>query len=319
MEDAASFPGTDRVSWQARVAAASLRTLLKPLLGPAVPLLWQRRILPAMMCLFPKPSGVRRQMLMLDGIDAEKLMPTSYSEEGRQRAILYWHGGGYVMGSPATYRSLTMRLAVHSSLPVIVPRYRLAPEHPYPAQRDDALRCLDALERQGTYTEQLIFAGDSAGGNLALTLALYCREHGHALPQALVLISPWVDVLGRYDEKNHQDALLSAAWIHQLQEAYVPSSLRPGFVSAADAAVGGLVPTLIQYASAELLAPEVRALGQRMRNAGVDVRVDEAPGLWHDYQLHGGLVPEATHAIRRIGAFVKGLDSAGAPPSSLAV
>jgi monoterpene epsilon-lactone hydrolase len=309
MEDAASFTGASRVSWQARIAAASVRGLLKPVLGPGVPLLWQRRVLPAMMCLIPKPSGVRRQRLVLDGIDAEELVPERYVDAGRQRAILYWHGGGYAMGSPATHRNLTMRLAAHSSLPVIVPRYRLAPEHPYPAQRDDALRCLDALEQQGIYADQLIFAGDSAGGNLALTLALYCKEHGRRLPQGLVLISPWVDVLARHDENNHQDALLSAAWIHQLQDAYVPGPLRPAFVSMAEAAVGGLVPTLIQYASAELLAPEVRALGHRMRSAGVNVTVDEAPGLWHDYQLHAGLVPEATRALCRIAAFVRDLDS----------
>jgi len=222
--------------------------------------------------------------------------------------MLYWHGGGYAMGSPASYRSLTMRLAARTGLPVIVPRYRLAPEHPYPAQLEDAVRCLDALERQGLPPGRLVFAGDSAGGNLALRLALYCREHGRPSPQGLVLISPWVDVLARHDEADRQDAILRAAWIHQLRDAYVPAPLRgPGFASTAQARTEGLAPTLLQFASAEMLAREARALGHRMRAAGVSVSIDEAPGLWHDYQLYGGLVPEADGAIGRIAEFVGAL------------
>jgi len=124
-------------------------------------------------------------------------------------------------------------------------------------------------------------------------------------------MSPWVDVLATYDEGNHQDPLLSAAWIHQLQDGYMPKALRgPAFVSAAQAPMSGMPPTLLQFVSDELLAPEVRGLGNKMRSAGVPVTVDEAPGLWHDYQLHAGLVPEATRAIERIAAFVMGLNRA---------
>lgn len=315
MGDAASVTGSDKVSWHARVAAASVRILFKPVLAPGVPLLWQRRITSAMMCLFPKPSGVRRVAVLLDGIETEKLVAARQSDAQQRSAILYWHGGGYAMGSPATHRGLTMSLAAQSGLPVIAPRYRLAPEHPYPAQLDDALRCLDALERDGSFPDGLVFAGDSAGGNLALTLALYCKGRGRTAPRALVLISPWVDVLAKYDDRNRQDALLSAAWIHQLQDAFVPKSLRgAAFISAAQAQMSGMAPTLLQYASDELLAPEIRALGNRMRSAGVAVTVDEAPGLWHDYQLHVGLVPEANRAIERIAAFVKGLDRTNIAP-----
>lgn len=318
MEDAVSIRDAHEVSWRARVTAASVRTLVKPVLSPRVPLLWQRRIMSAMMYLFPKPSGVRRHTIVLEGIESEKLITERPCVAVQGRAILYWHGGGYAMGSPASYRSLTMRLAAHTSLPVIVPRYRLAPEHPYPAQLDDALRCLDALEAANLYPDGLIFAGDSAGGNLALTLALYCKEHGRIPPRGLVLISPWVDVLATYDNRNCQDALLSANWIHQLRDAYVPKHLRgTTFFSAVQAQVEGMAPTLLQYASAELLAREVRALGDRMRSAGVCVTVDEAPGLWHDYQLHAGLVPEATRAIERVAVFIKGLEQArSAPPGA---
>ncbi|MEX5744364.1 alpha/beta hydrolase [Massilia sp. X63] len=293
-----------------------MRILFKPLLAPRVPLLWQRRITAAMMSLFPKPSDVHRLALLLDGIETEQLLAARQPDTEQGSAVLYWHGGGYAMGSPATHRSLTMRLAAQTGLPVIVPRYRLAPEHPYPAQLDDALRCLDALERDGSYPDGLFFAGDSAGGNLALTLALYCKDHGRTAPRGLVLISPWVDVLATYDDRNRQDALLSAAWIHQLQDAFVPKPLRAtAFVSAAQAPLRGMPPTLLQFASDELLAPEIRALGNRMRSAGVAVTVDEAPGLWHDYQLHAGLVPEANRAIERIAAFVKGLDGPGTAPA----
>lgn len=297
------------------MAAASVRMLFKPVLNPCIPLLWQRRITSAAMRLFPKPSGVRRVLLCLGGIEAEQLLAEGCSDSGQGSAILYWHGGGYAMGSPATHRCLTMRLAAQTGLPVIVPCYRLAPEHPYPAQLDDALRCLTTLEQNGLSTDRLFFAGDSAGGNLALTLALYCKEHGRTPPRGLVLLSPWVDVLATYDNRNRQDAMLSAAWIHQLQDAYIPAPMRGAACrSILQADMRGMAPTLLQYASDELLAPEVRALGDRMRSAGVRVILDEAAGLWHDYQLHAGLVPEATRAIERIAAFIKRVEHAGTAP-----
>jgi acetyl esterase/lipase len=308
VENVGSLIGSEQISWNAKVAAWSVRTFLKPLLRPPVPIVWQRRILSAMMALFPKPSGVTRYIVTLGGIEAEKLVPKGYAEREDGRMILYWHGGGYGMGSAATHRSLAMHIAAQTNLPVIVPNYRLAPEHCYPAQINDAARCLRALQQLGTRSDQVILAGDSAGGNLALELALYCRDQGLAAPRGMILVSPWFDVLAHYDEQYHGDALVSAAWIHQLQKAYVPESLRNGgFRPTVEANLDGLPPTLIQYTSIEMLAPEVRALGAKMHSAGVKVTMDEAPGLWHDFQMHAGLVPEATRAVQRIAAFVKRL------------
>lgn len=253
-----------------------------------------------------RPFGVQREDLSLEGISAERLTAADASDTGT--VVVYWHGGGYAIGSPAMLRSVTMRIAKFSGCPVYAPAYRLAPEHPYPAPLEDGMGFVRALERQGIAISRMVFAGDSAGANLALSVALRCRDAGLGLPQGLVLLSPWVDVLASRDDFQHQDAMLSAAWSKQLLEAYLPPAAREKYVSLADRLLAGLPPTLIQYASAEMLAPDARLLARKLHSAGVSVTVEETAGMWHDFQLHAGLVPEATNALVRAGAFVAGLD-----------
>ena len=146
--------------------------------------------------------------------------------------------------------------------------------------------------------------GDSAGGNLALSMLLDGDNAALPLPAALVLISPWVDPLAAVEDDG-RDALGSAGWTEQLRSAFLPDGARAGYPSILNADLRDLPPTLIQCAAVELLAPQARLLATRLRECGVRVTLDEAPGLWHDYHMHAGLVPEATLAVRRIADFLE--------------
>lgn len=299
------IPADPLLSWQARLTRLVVRLFFKPVLGPRVPIRWQRRMCEAMKYTLVRPSGVRREAVSVAGIRVEKLSTRAAARD--RRVIVYWHGGGYAIGSPGMLRSVTMRLAGLTGLPVYAPAYRLAPEHPYPAQQEDGMAFVRALAAEGVEVSDMIFAGDSAGANLALSVALQCRDAGLGRPRGLVLISPWVDVLAERDDGLHQDAMLSAAWSRQLVEGYLPRGARERYASLAASDFSTMPPTLIQFTSAEMLAPDARMLARMMREAGVAVSLDDVPGMWHDYQLHAGLVPEATQALRRAAQFVASL------------
>jgi acetyl esterase/lipase len=180
-----------------------------------------------------------------------------------------------------------------------------APEHPYPAQREDAARALTALSAIGVGVESLTFAGDSAGAHLALTLALSRKMAGLSLPRALVLISPWADTTLTQLPTPERDSLLSAAWVRQVRDCvFTPAQQREPLASPVFADLSGLPPGLIQSAEFELLCNDARRLQDAMLQAGVDSQWEEAPGLWHDYHLNAGIVPEAGQAVARIGAFI---------------
>lgn len=287
-------------SLRARLAGFALRCFVKPVFGPRVPLKWQRRYLELMRFTLVSPLGVRRESVDLGGIISDRLELASGAAKG---AILYLHGGGYAIGSPATHRALASHICKATRRTVYVPRYRLAPEHPYPAQLKDACTALDALQIKGVSSAGLVLIGDSAGGNLALSLLLNLKRTGQPLPAALVLISPWVDPVAAIAD-NGQDALVSAGWAEQLRKAFLPAPLHRDYTSIFEADLYGLPPVLIQCASAELLQPQADRLATRLRAYGLTVTLDQEPGMWHDYQLHAGLVPEATSAVKRIAAFV---------------
>jgi monoterpene epsilon-lactone hydrolase len=294
------------MSIRARLASMAVRGLFKQVLHPTVPLAWQRRYTEAMKYTLVRPRGVGIRHLIAGGIRYEELLP-AIQREHDGRVVVYWHGGGYAIGSPGLVRSITMRLAKLSGLRVYVPSYRLAPEHPYPAQLQDGMAFLQAVEGKEIAIDRTIFAGDSAGGNLALALTLARRKAGLALPQGLALISPWVDVLARHDDARHADAMLCAAWAKQLLDAYLPSALRSRYESLTTADLSGLPPVMIQYATSEMLAPDAILLERRLHEAGVAVTFDAVPGMWHDFQLHAGVVPEADEALGRLAKFLREL------------
>lgn len=295
-------------SWAARLVQAQLRWFYRPLMAPWLPLPLQRALAGLLRWTVPTPPGVATRPLRLGATSGHTHQAHAAAVTGR--TVLYFHGGGYSVCSPHTHRSLAMHLAKESARKVHVPHYRLAPEHPYPAQLEDALRAMADLELAGADAAQMVVAGDSAGAHLALTLALARRDAGLPLPQALVLISPCAD-WSLTDLPPDTDALLGLPWVRHSRDGYVRAErLREALVSPIHASLHGLPPTLIQSAGAELFARDAQRLHARLADAGVPVQWQEWPGLWHDFQLHAALVPEALAAVQRIGTFIRGVDAA---------
>jgi len=225
-----------------------------------------------------------------------------------RRTVIHFHGGGYCVGSARTAMSWAAHLSARTGCRVVLPEYRLAPEHPYPAALEDARAVMTALSAEAP-PGSLVLSGDSAGGGLALAMVLSMRDEGRELPAGCVLLSPWLD-LGR-DRRAapglvRKDVLLSPGWLEACARAYAdPSAWADGLVSPLCAAHGGLPPLLVQAGTDELLAPDAEELAASAAAAGVDVTYSRWPRMWHDFMLHPGLVAAAESALDQAAWFVR--------------
>ncbi|GGK47137.1 alpha/beta hydrolase [Nocardia camponoti] len=260
------------------------------------------------------PEGSVVQHLQLGGRPAERIfaeaaIPTSRTNavppERAAGAVLYLHGGGYVVGSLATHRSLVARLARETSCAVYNLDYRLAPEHPFPAGLDDAEAAfLDLVNNVGYRPDQICIAGDSAGGGLALALAQRLRDNHQLTPCALGLIAPWGDP--RQPPTADRDTILNRKWIARCAADYLgdADSSEPGYAPLATD-LTGLPPTYVQADVDELLHEQCAQLVAGLREAGVHVRFTETRGLWHVAQLQAALVAEAALTLSGLADFLR--------------
>jgi epsilon-lactone hydrolase len=242
----------------------------------------------------------------LSGQKTEIFTPKGWKET--DPTILYLHGGGYIMCSPATHRDLVSRIAVASGARAIALDYRKAPEHPFPLAIDDAESAYSALLSSGIPPERLFIGGDSAGGGLTLAVLQRIRDSGLPLPRAGILLSPWVDLecLGESIPRNAPFDYLPAAGLTWSRDHYLQGQdFRHPHASAIHADLRGLPPLLMQTGSAELFLAENLLLAERAREAGVSVTHEVEPGGIHVFQAFASFVPECEPAIRRIGAFVR--------------
>ncbi len=235
----------------------------------------------------------------------EWLLPPEPRDDG---VVLYIHGSGYALCSVATHRPLVSRIAHQSGLPVFSTEYRLAPEHPFPAAPEDVERAYDWLLDQGWRPDQVIVAGDSAGGHLALDLALALLRAGRDLPAGLVLLSPLVDPSCDLMEQREQvvpDAMISVAGVRRLFAHYLAGS-DPKHPRLTHVVTEGevLPPTLIQAGGAEFLAADAHHLHDMLAATGTDVTLEVWPGQMHVFQAAPRAVPEADKALRRATRFM---------------
>ncbi len=209
----------------------------------------------------------------------------------KKYVLLYCHGGGYSTGSCLYGRTLTAKLAATTSMDVLSFDYRLAPEHPYPAALQDAMKVWNYLMLLGYGARDIILVGDSAGGNLALALTLKLKDEDRLLPRGIVLMSPWTDLTssGETHETNARiDPVLDKEYINRMIAAYtagIGEKLDNPYISPLFGDFEGFPPTYIQVGDNEILLSDSIQLHRRMVEANVSVRLDHFEGMWHVFQM----------------------------------
>ena len=237
--------------------------------------------------LLTPPIGFSWEPFEIEGIPAAWVRPEGGHD--RSKMILYCHGGGYTSGTLGYARLLASRMALATGYEVLAFQYRLAPEHPYPEALEDARLVWEYLMFLGWGAREIILAGDSAGGNLALELALDLRDAGRMLPWRLVLFSPWTDMTASgesYEACRDRDPLLTREYIEAVREAYAPGAdwARAAY-SPLFADLRGLPPTLIQVGGREILRDDSTRLHQNLQAAGVPAVLQTWPEMWHVFQM----------------------------------
>ncbi len=226
------------------------------------------------------------------------------------RAVLYLHGGGYVIGSCDTHRNLAYNLSAASKARVLLLDYRLAPESPFPAAVDDAVNAYCWLLDEGFGPERLCIAGDSAGGGLTVAALVALRYRGQPMPAAGLCLSPWVDMEGvgaSMAAKEDEDPTLNHEALLWFSERYLAGAdTRAPLAAPIYADLSGLPPLLIQVGTAEVLLDDSLRLAERARTAGVDVSLDVAHDMMHVWHLFAPVLDEAGEAIARAGTFLRG-------------
>ncbi|THV18037.1 alpha/beta hydrolase [Nocardioides caeni] len=278
---------------------ALVRRTVKPVLGTRLQPPRQRTIIDALTRVAVLPTGTTREPVALGGVPAERIT-TPASRHGH--ALLYLHGGGYTVGSRVTHRAVTAHLADSLGAEAHLLDYRLAPEHPCPAAIDDAAAAYRALLDSGLTPHDIVVAGDSAGGGLALALAIRARDEGLPPPGALGLISPWVDLGLTGLDETVDDPLLTRAWLERCAAQYAGADRRRPEASPLFADLRDLPPLVVQAASDEIIRDDVERLVDAAQAAGVTVSYELLDGHWHVSHLFAGLMREATEAVGSLAA-----------------
>lgn len=207
----------------------------------------------------------------------------------KKYVILYCHGGGYSTGSSVYARTLTTKLADSTSMDVFCFDYRLAPENPYPAATQDAMKAWNYLMYLGYGARDVIVAGDSAGGNLALSLVLRLKQEERILPRGIVLFSPWTDLTASgksYETKEALDPVLDRAYLKRMTDNYAAGQdLKDPFISPLYGDFTGFPPTYIQVGDNEMLLSDSVLLQKKMIKANVPAHIDVYKGMWHVFQM----------------------------------
>ncbi|MFB6519464.1 alpha/beta hydrolase [Streptomyces sp. NPDC056401] len=265
-----------------------------------------RKEFEAQMASGPAPAGVTVTPSVLGGRPALTVEPEGGTATG---TILYFHGGAWVFGSPATALNLTAALVRRTRARAVSVDYRLAPEHPFPAAVEDGLAAYRELLDQGVPAERIVLAGESAGGALGILTLLTARDAGLPMPAAAVAFSPGLDATLSGESmttKHEADPLFSRAGLAAVFAHHLAGQdpAQPLLSPALHADPAGLPPLLLQAGSNEILLDDSVRFAARAAEAGVDVRLDVTEDVPHVFQAFEGLLDEADAALDRAGRFV---------------
>lgn len=252
------------------------------------------------------PKGITGDKFRIDSIPAEWISP---SEAEQDKVIIHLHGGGYVTGGIDSHQAMCILMAQTLKIKVLLPEYRLAPEHPFPAALEDTLKVYRWLLAQGYQPGNIIISGDSAGGGLSLATVLSLRDSGEPLPTAVVCMSPWADLTMK--SKSHitnakAESILRLDVLNEWASSYIGTGKSDhSLISPVYADFHGFPPLLIQVGSDEVLLDDSLTLAKKAKADGVDVTLKVWDELWHVWQALGDLIPESKKAFEEMGQFVR--------------
>ncbi len=281
----------------------NLDAILRQSAFPAdVDLSEQRRLLRELLSAQPLPAEVTVTRTLLGGVPAAEITVDGIEP---RHVVLYFHGGVYVMGDAFLAAGLASQIGRRTRAKVFSVDYRLAPEHPYPAAVDDALAAYEALLDNGTAPSDVIFAGESAGGGLAIATLVNARDRGLPRPAAAFVMSPYADLTlaGRTMETKRQaDPLMSLEALQARVTDYTAGQdAALGLISPVFADLSGLPPLIIQAGSHEVLLDDAVRLARQAAADDVEVTLDVTPGVPHVFQAYYPILDEAATALDRAG------------------
>lgn len=255
---------------------------------------------------FPVPDGPTIRPVNADGVPSLQITP----EHTAGTAVLFVHGGGYWLGSAFAYRSLATAIALVSAATVVVPDFRLAPEHPYPASVMDICVAYRWLARR-VPAHRIALVGDDTGAMVALSALLRLRSKRHPLPRCAALMSPGTGVLQRTASQPAWQELHA-----RLQSTYLGDHpVEDPIANATVADLSGLPPLLMQVPENDrYFGYGGRALAERARDCNVAVTLETEPGTGHGYQTFWWLLPKAADAVCRVGKYVRDLTDGDSMP-----
>lgn len=286
----------------------AIRKLLaeNPVIKPNASLEQMRAGLDAMGKANPPLADVNSSQVDANGVDA---LWVCASERKNCPVVLYFHGGGYVMGSALSHRVVIERLAVAVEGCVLAINYRLAPEHPFPAATDDALTSYRWLLEQGHVASNIAIAGDSAGGGLCIAALVAIRDAGEPLPACATAISPWVDLEGL------GDSMVSKAAVDPMVQKGALAMIAPMYLGGADprtplaaplyANLNGLPPVQIQVGSAETLLDDSTRLADAIEQAGGSVELEIWEDMIHVWHLFAPMLDKGQQAIEGMASYMQ--------------
>lgn len=254
------------------------------------------------------------------GVEAVLRVP---AEVRTDTVIVYFHGGGYMTGSPKSHRTLTVRLAEAAHLAILVVDYRLAPEHPFPAALDDGVAAVrwavapdtpKALDEAGLAVERCILAGDSAGGGLAVSAAMRIRDEGadeaNEAIRGILAMSGWFDLTNSMllAPDGDEDPLEMKKMLDYMADKYVRPDQRDNpYASPLFGDLAGLAPMLLQAGTGEVLYADTKRMAGRAADAGVEAEFEAWAGMTHVFQIWASMLDEGREAIEKAGAWVAGV------------
>jgi monoterpene epsilon-lactone hydrolase len=262
----------------------------------------QRRLLRELVSAQPLPAEVTVTAAALGGVPTAEITVDGIEP---RHVVLYFHGGVYVIGDAFLAAELASQVGRRTHAKVISVDYRLAPEHPYPAAVDDALAAYEALLQDGIAPSDIVFAGESAGGGLAVATLINARDHGLPLPAAAFVMSPYADLTltgTTMETRREVDPLLSRELLEPRIADYTSGQdAALGLISPVFADLSGLPPLLIQAGTHEVLLDDAVRLAGRAAGADVEVMLDITPRVPHVFQAYHPILDEAAVALDRAG------------------